>query len=104
MFNGRQQPSGQRPAGLHRPFNPGPAPRGNPNPQQRFPRLTREERDHLRQTNGCFYCRRANAGHTCAECPLRRNRQQQQQPKKRKKRRWPQHQSTPTAPPWAVHL
>lgn len=36
---------------------------------RRFPRLTPEERDRLRDNNGCFYCR--GTGHFISECPLK---------------------------------
>lgn len=37
-------------------------------------RLTPEEREYLRNNNGCFYCRKANAGHYSSECPEKHNK------------------------------
>ena len=34
--------------------------------------LTQELRQQLRQSNGCFYCRKPNAGHWSSNCPLKR--------------------------------
>lgn len=38
--------------------------------ERRFPRLTPEERQRLRDSGGCFYCR--GSGHFTSECPLKR--------------------------------
>lgn len=35
----------------------------------RLPKLTIEERDFLKQHNGCFKCRRKDAGHISKDCP-----------------------------------
>ena len=50
---------------------------GGPEPMeignvQRKP-LTSEEKQYLRNNNGCFYCRKTNAGHFLWNCPSRRN-------------------------------
>ena len=34
--------------------------------------LSDSQRDYLRATNGCFYCRRPNAGHISTNCPLKK--------------------------------
>ena len=36
-----------------------------------MPTLTRQERDELMATNGCFFCKQPNAGHWSNECPHR---------------------------------
>ena len=36
--------------------------------QPRLARLTDQEREHLRAHNGCFKCRRVNAGHLSYNC------------------------------------
>ena len=41
--------------------------RGDPH----MPPLTRQERDELMATNGCFFCKQPNAGHWSDECPHR---------------------------------
>ena len=40
---------------------------------QRKP-LTPVEKQHLRDSHGCFYCRKANAGHYSKNCPLKKNK------------------------------
>lgn len=34
-----------------------------------FKKLSAKDRDYLLKHDGCFYCRKANAGHKAAECP-----------------------------------
>lgn len=49
-----------------------PGPSGTPRSTSVAPRLSKltdAERDNLRANNGCFKCRKANAGHTSRECP-----------------------------------
>ena len=43
---------------------------------QRFAkvRLTNEEKERLKNSNGCYYCRKPNAGHTAAYCPEKTKR------------------------------
>lgn len=40
----------------------------SPNPSGRK-KLTDREREYLRKNNGCFYCRKINAGHDSRNCP-----------------------------------
>ena len=53
-------------------------PSGGPEPMeigniQKKP-LTSEERQYLREHNGCFYCRKVNAGHYYKNCPSMKTR------------------------------
>lgn len=41
----------------------------------RFKKLTDKEKQQLIQNNGCFYCRKPNAGHTSRNCPEKLGRQ-----------------------------
>jgi hypothetical protein len=41
----------------------------------RFKKLTDKEKQQLIQNNGCFYCRKAQAGHTSRNCPEKLGRQ-----------------------------
>jgi hypothetical protein len=47
---------------------------------RRFPRLTPEERERLRENNGCFYCR--GTGHFMSECPLKQRGHQRAAPRR----------------------
>ncbi|KAG0248872.1 hypothetical protein BGZ95_007825 [Linnemannia exigua] len=49
------------------------------NPQQQRPRLTqitKDEKEYLRNNNGCFKCRRINAGHMSWDCGKNLSRSQ----------------------------
>jgi hypothetical protein len=37
-------------------------------------RLTEEEKEKLKSNNGCYYCRKPNAGHTASYCPEKMTR------------------------------
>ena len=37
--------------------------------RSRFRKLTEAEKKRLQETNGCFYCRKPNAGHSSRDCP-----------------------------------
>ena len=44
--------------------------RGNQQPARKP--LTEKEKEALRKRNGCFYCRKPNAGHMSFDCPLKK--------------------------------
>ena len=41
--------------------------------QKKSKPLTEEEREMLREQNGCFYCRKPNAGHQARDCPVKKS-------------------------------
>lgn len=49
---------------------------GGPEPMVigRLQKITPEEREELRSTGGCFYCRRPHAGHMASNCPAKTNK------------------------------
>lgn len=49
-------------------------PKAVPAQSSKFKRLTDEERTALINSNGCFYCRTPNAGHTSATCPQKQGK------------------------------
>ena len=68
--------SSSKTTGLRAPSNNGSSSNG-PQPMdigavQRTP-LSSEIREQLRRTDGCFYCRKPNAGHWSRNCPLKKN-------------------------------
>ena len=42
--------------------------------QNKFRPMTDSQRKYLTANHGCFYCRKANAGHRAAECPVKLSR------------------------------